>query len=441
MNLTGQTIAVCGAGRSGLAAARLACAQGARVTLLDSGDSEKLASVRQQLPEAEMIFGPDAFSWKNDIAQLIVSPGIDLKSPLVAPWVAADVPVIGEIEFAYRYWNKAIIAITGTNGKTTTTELTTHLLEQNGQPAVSGGNYGKPFAEIVMESENWEVAVLELSSFQLESIDQFRPDVSVWMNFAPDHMDRYTAIEDYRQAKLAIYQNQSATDWAIINAANGPDIDLIPQTLSFSAFEDGADFGYTDGQLHFHGEPIADLSQTNLAGKHNAENLMAAMAVGSIRELPFAGMRKAASDYRPPRHRCERVPSNNGFVILNDSKATNVHALETSLRALDGKIILIAGGKQKGLDYTSLKPWLREKVAHFITLGEIRESLAALAEDHCPCTQTETLDAAVQAAFQHVKPNQTILFSPGTSSFDMFNGYEQRGDVFCSLVTQHLAKP
>ena len=440
MNLTGQSIAVCGAGRSGLAAARLACARGAQVTLLDSGDPDNLAPVRPLLPEAEMIFGAEALSWKKAITQLIVSPGIALKNPLVTPWAEAGVPVMGEIEFASRYWAKPIVAITGTNGKTTTTELAAHLLEANGQRAVAGGNHGKPFAEIVLEPAGYDVAVLELSSFQLESIHRFCPYVSVWLNFAPDHMDRYGSVEDYRRAKLAIYRNQTADQWAIVNSSNGPDIDLIPQTLSFSAYEDGADFGYDAGGLFFRGQAVADLRQTHLAGKHNAENLMAAMAVGWIRGLPFAGMREAAAHYHPPRHRCEHLGSLKGVVILNDSKSTNVHALESSLRALDGAILLIAGGKDKGLDYSPLKPWLEEKVTHLVTLGEIREPLARLAQGLCPATRAESLEAAVEAAFQHAQPRQTILFSPGTSSFDMFTGYEQRGEVFSTLVKQHLAK-
>lgn len=440
MNLQGQSIAIAGAGRSGLAAARLAAGRGAEVTVLDSGDPDKLASLQEQLPQARLILGPEALAWKGGITQLIVSPGIALGNPLVAPWIAAEVPVMGEIEFASRYWQKPIVAITGTNGKTTTTELTAHLLQENGQAAVAGGNYGKPFAEIVLEAGDWDVAVLELSSFQLETIDRFHPHISVWMNFAPDHMDRYDTVEDYRAAKRNLYRNQTAEDYAIVNAANGPDIELIPRTVSFSAFQSDADYHYHAGTVYFHQTPIADLADTRLTGKHNAENLMAALAVGSLRGLSFEGMREAARGYQPPRHRCESIASVNGITILNDSKATNVHALESSLRALEGEILLIAGGKDKGLDYTSLKPWLAEKVVHLVALGEIRGQLADLAAGLCPCTQTATLEDAVQAAFRQVRPGQTILFSPGTSSFDMFTGYEQRGDVFCALVQQQLAQ-
>lgn len=435
MNLEGQAIAVCGAGRSGQAAARLACAQGARVTLLDSGEPSVGG-----LPEVERVFGSKALTWREDIACLIVSPGIDIKSPLVAPWVDAGTSVIGEIELASRFWSKRVIGITGTNGKTTTTELITHLLNENGCSAVAGGNYGKPFADIVLEDTSCEVAVLELSSFQLETIDQFRPHVSVWMNFAPDHMDRYETVDDYRHAKLAMYRNQTAKDWAIVNLSNGPGIELVPQTLTFSAFGEGADFAYRDGQIYLRGESVASMAETYLAGKHNAENLMAAMAVGSIQGLSTAGMQLAASTYRPPRHRCEHVAkTDRGQVILNDSKATNVHALESSLRALDGPIVLIAGGKQKGLIYTSLKPWFAKKVCHLVTLGEIGPNLVQLADGLCPSTAADSLEMAVGTAFKEAPDNAIILFSPGTSSFDMFSGYEQRGDAFTNLVEQHLA--
>ena len=435
MNLKGHALAVCGAGRSGQAAARLACAQGAHVTLLDSGEPTVAG-----LPEVDRVFGPEALTWREDIAHLVVSPGIDLKSPLMAPWVEAGTSILGEIELASRYWNKTIIAITGTNGKTTTTELLTHLLNENGCSAVAGGNYGKPFAEIVLDDASCDVAVLELSSFQLETIDQFRPNVSVWMNFAPDHMDRYTSVDDYRDAKLAMYRNQTTEDWAIVNLSNGPGIELVPQTLTFSAFDEGANFAYKDGQIFLRGEFMASMADTSLAGKHNAENLMAAMAVGSIQGLSTAGMRQAASTYRPPRHRCERVAqTDRGQLILNDSKATNVHALESSLCALDGPILLISGGKQKGLDYDGLKPWLAEKVCHLVTLGEIGPNLAQLAEGRCPSTVTDSLEAAVETAFREAPDKAIILFSPGTSSFDMFSDYEQRGDAFTDLVEQHLA--
>ncbi|MEN9021526.1 MAG: UDP-N-acetylmuramoyl-L-alanine--D-glutamate ligase [Verrucomicrobiales bacterium] len=435
MNLKEQAIAVCGAGRSGQAAARLACAQGAHVTLLDSGEPSVPG-----LPDVDRVFGPEALTWREDVAHLVVSPGIDLANPLVAPWVEAGTSVLGEIELASRFWGKRVIGITGTNGKTTTTELITHLLNENGCSAVAGGNYGKPFAEIVLDDASYDVAVLELSSFQLETIDQFRPNVSVWMNFAPDHMDRYESVDDYRDAKLAMYRNQTAEDWAIVNLSNGPGIELIPQTLTFSAFDEGADFAYRDGQIFLRGESMASMSDTYLAGKHNAENLMAAMAVGSIQGLSTAGMRRAALSYRPPRHRCERVAqTDRGLLILNDSKATNVHALESSLRALDGPILLIAGGKQKGLSYDSLKPWLAEKVCHLVALGEIGQNLTELADGLCPSTVADSLMAAVKTAFREAPDNAIILFSPGTSSFDMFSGYEQRGDVFTDLVEQHLA--
>lgn len=441
MHLDGQSIAIGGAGRSGLAAARLASARGARVTVLDSGDPDRLAPLRERFPGLDFVFGESATQWRDEaVCQFVLSPGIALENALVAPWVKAGVPVIGEIEFAYRHWQNDIVGITGTNGKTTTTELTTHLLKANGQNAVAGGNYGKPFAEIVLDEPDCEVAVLELSSFQLETIDEFHPHITVWMNFAPDHMDRYRSVEEYRQAKEAIYQRQTGDDHAIVNALNGPLIDLDAQTTTFSAFEKGADFQYQDGQVLFQGHPVIQLGDTHLSGRHNAENLMAALAVGHLRGLPFDQLRQAATDYHPPRHRCERVGTrSDGVLVLNDSKATNVHALESSLRALDGPLVLIAGGKEKGLDYQSLTPWLGEKVAHLITMGEIRQSLAHLGENRCPTTSASSFDEAIAIAFAEARPRQTILFSPGTSSFDMFAGYEQRGDAFCTLAKQHLA--
>lgn len=430
MNISGKHIAVLGAGRSGLAAQRLATSRGAVATIVDSGDPAKFAM--------NGVFGESALKYDAPCDFAVVSPGIDLKWPIAAQFVDRGVEILGEIEFAYRFWTADVIGITGTNGKTTTTELTTHLLNQGGQRAVAGGNYGVPFAEIVLSEETWDVVVLELSSFQLETIQDFRPSISVWMNFAPDHMDRYTAIEDYRNAKLAIFQNQQATDWAIVHHEDAAAMILAPQTLTFSAFAEGADLGLDQGKLTFRDKAIATLRDTHLSGKHNAENLMAAMAVGHVRGLDLAGMRDAVSSYKPPRHRCEKVSDIDGVLILNDSKATNVHALESSLRALDGDIILIAGGKQKGLDYNTLKALLPGKVKRLIAIGEIREALIMLANGLCPALAVETLEEAVADAMAHVSSGQTILFSPGTSSFDMFTGYEDRGDVFSSLIKQHL---
>lgn len=290
----------------------------------------------------------------------------------------------------------------------------------------------------MLEHPPEQIAVLELSSFQLETIDQFHPHISAWLNLAPDHMDRYATFEEYRQAKLALFRNQTASDFAVINAANGPNIDLYAQTISFSAFQEGADYHLCDGEILHRGEAILRLDETRLAGRHNAENLMAALAVGSLQGLSQEGMRRAARTYHPPRHRCERVVEGAPWIILNDSKSTNVHALESSLRALDGPIVLIAGGKQKGLDYSGLKPWLGQKVNHLVTLGEIRHSLAELAESHCPCTKASSLEEAVKAALANAAPGQIILFSPGTSSFDMFEGHEHRGDTFRTLVKQQL---
>ncbi len=430
MNVTHQKIAVLGAGRSGLAAARLARQRGADVVLLDSGKARET--------DFQAVFGPDALEFKAAIDLVIVSPGIDLRNAMVKQFTDRGLPVIGEIEFASRFWQQDIVGITGTNGKTTTTELTSHLLEG----AVAGGNYGKPFAEIVLDDPLAKVAVLELSSFQLESVDIFRPGVSVWMNFAPDHMDRYDAVEDYRQAKLRLFQNQTSEDWAILNAVNGPDIELAPKTVTFTAFQSGADFTYDGGAILFRGEEVAQLAETNLSGKHNAENLMAAMAVGFVRGVPFSRMREAAASYQPPRHRCERVgATGSGVLVLNDSKATNVHALESSLRALDGPLVLIAGGKDKGLDYSGLKTSLSNKVIQLIAIGEIRDQLVAESKPVCAADRADSLEEAVDLAFRQAPVGATILFSPGTSSFDMFTGYEHRGDVFCSLAKRHLANP
>jgi UDP-N-acetylmuramoylalanine--D-glutamate ligase len=268
---------------------------------------------------------------------------------------------------------------------------------------------------------------LELSSFQLETIDTLRPDVAVWLNFAPDHMDRYPTVEAYHAAKLRIFANLRPQDTAVVRS--GENLPLPGcRLVTFSTIDPDADW-FSDGH-------VVIQNDTALRGLHNAENAMAAMAACAALGISAATMHEALHGYAPPPHRCELVRTLDGVEYLNDSKATNLHALESALRSQTRPVVLIAGGKDKGLDYSPVIPVLREKAIAAVTFGQIARPLAGLFAQAVPCEPVSTLADAVTVARGLAPRGSTVLLSPGTSSFDQFNSYEQRGNTFRDIVHQ-----
>lgn len=432
-----KRLAVLGLGRSGMAAARLALRLGGMVTVLDSGSSEALAKCAAELREEGIacVLGEAALTCSEPFDLAVLSPGIDPTWPIAANLTARGVKAIGEIEFAAQNTALPYIAITGTNGKTTTTELTAALLNGGGVKSVACGNIGLALSQAVLDGTLADVLTIEVSSFQLELIETFCPLVAVWMNFAPDHLDRHPTLEDYRAAKLRIFENQNEHDTAVINGAEEYP-PLRARRVTFSAYQDGCDFSCRDGGIYHRGAKVADMAQTNLRGLHNAENIMAAMAAAHAVGVPFAVMEESLRTYQPPRHRCELAGVVDGIEFINDSKATNIHAMESALRGMPSPVVLIAGGKDKHLDYAPLRPLIRRQTTHVFTIGEIGQALAGCWRDESQCRACSSLEEAVQAAREAARPGQTVLFAPGTSSFDMFTGYDHRGNVFTQLVQQ-----
>ena len=429
MVLRKKKIAVLGCGTSGFCAARLAAAKGAEVTTFDNGDPAKLGDAIAKFAEAgiELITGEAALVPEDTFDCTVISPGIDESWELPQALSKVSHELIGEIEFAWRLSDIPVIAITGTNGKTTTTELTTHLINASGKKAVAAGNYGYAYSDVVYHGENFDWVILEVSSFQLETIKEFHPQISVWMNFAPDHMDRYANLDDYRNAKLRIFENQTAEDIAIIKAEE--EISVTPETTSFSAFSEEADYRYQNKQIIGPGgKPILDFSKTRLNGKHNAENVMAAIA--AARAAGVEPTEEAVASYHPPPHRCEVVGEKDGVIFVNDSKATNLHALESALRGQDNPVTLIVGGKNKGLDYAELHEVVPETVATAICFGENAAEIAEKWNKLVPCFVANSLQSAVETAFQKKGSTEVILFSPGTSSFDNYKNFAERGECF-----------
>ncbi len=434
MNLTGKKIAVLGCGRSGVAAARLALANGAgEVCIFDS--NPKATCTDATLSFVAGAGEQEAQAFAADI--VVLSPGIEADIPWTLAFTCAGAPIVGEIELGYHFFKGRTIAITGTNGKTTTTALLEHVLLQAGRTAKACGNYGYPLCELAMLPEQPEFAVLEVSSFQMETIHEFRPEVAIWLNFAPDHMDRYTKVEDYYNAKLRVFENMSADQLAIVRAGeNLPG--LKPRIVEFSSVVNTGQLYYKNGSIMEGDTAITQLRGTTLEQAHNAENAMAATlacrAVGLSDESISAGLRS----FCPPGHRCETVAEMDGVLWLNDSKSTNLHSTEAAVRSQTRPIILLAGGKDKGLDYTAINPMLAEKARCCIVFGQIADQLEGTFAPVCKTIKVETVQEAVAAAATEAQAGDVVLFSPGTSSFDQFTGYVQRGECFRNAVRTTL---
>jgi len=432
----GKNVAVLGAGLSGTAAALLLRSEGADVTVLDSAEEKTLLKPTIENLRSrgvEVRCGPAAEQDSSSFDFVVLSPGIDPLSPLAANFSSRKVETMGELELGFRSVQVPVIAITGTNGKTTTTELLAQMLNACGQRTIACGNIGKPLCEVAREKRGLDVLTVEVSSFQLETIRTFRPSISVWLNFAPDHLDRYRSVAEYRAAKLRIFENQTANDVAVINA--GETLPKIAaRTVTFSAYTDQADFRLEGGSIVYQDAPVLRMSETKLRGSHNIENLMATLAVGLARGLSFEQMLPPLCAYEPQPHRCEFVREVGGVTYINDSKATNLDAVEKGLLAQNKGVILIAGGKDKGFTFETLRPIVSGKVRTAVLLGEMAERIAQDWKDAVPCEIAHSLADAVERAHALAKPGEVVLFSPGTSSFDMFKSYADRGDQFRALV-------
>jgi UDP-N-acetylmuramoylalanine--D-glutamate ligase len=434
MIYSGKHAVVLGLGHSGEAAAVLLREEGAEVTICESSDDsglrEKAARLREQ--DVRVLLGPEADADPSPYDVCVISPGIDPIVPLVQNVLRKRIPMIGELELAFEECICPVVAITGTNGKTTTTELTTAMLQGSGVRTMASGNIGLPFATAVRQSHELDVMVLEVSSFQLETIAAFHPHVAVWLNLSPNHLDRYRDIDEYRTAKLRIFSNQTPEDFAVVNARESLP-PLAARRITFSAYTPDADFSLRDGVIHYRNEPVLDQRTARLSGIHNAENLMAAMGVGLALGLDFERMSGAVREYTAPVHRCEFVRTLKGVRWINDSKATNLDSVEKAILSQTGPIILLAGGKDKGFEFDPIAPLVRARVRNVVLIGEMKERIAK-SWSGIDCRLAASLEEAVTLAAKLAKDGDSVLFSPGTSSFDMFRNYGERGNRFKEAV-------
>jgi UDP-N-acetylmuramoylalanine--D-glutamate ligase len=431
---SGQHFAILGAGRSGLGAARLARLHGAEVTVIDEGDPAKIQAALDKLHAENFrtVAGQaarDLVVQRADFERVIISPGLDAAWPLPRKFTEAGVPLVGELEFAFQQTDMPLVGITGTNGKSTCTELIAHIFNACGMRSVPCGNHGMSLSEVVASGAVYEVLSLEISSFQLETIQSFRAKASLWLNFAPDHLDRYPGMPEYFAAKSRIFENVQPGDVAIVRAGESVSSGAA-QRLTFSAYGAEADATYEKGRFYIAGECIGDASSISLRGRHNMENILAAMLACHVHSIGYAQALSAVASYEAPKHRCELVRVLNEREYINDSKATNLHALEACIGAMDRPILLIAGGKEKGLDYVPLRASLKGQVRAMVLIGEIKDALRATFADLLPCHLAADMDEAVKIASEISQPGDSIILSPGTSSFDMYTGYGQRGEAF-----------
>jgi UDP-N-acetylmuramoylalanine--D-glutamate ligase len=378
---------------------------------------------------------------------IVVSPGVPLNTPELAQVKSFGLPVIGELELAGRFLKGKILAVTGSNGKTTTTTLLGEILKAGGLPTLVGGNIGVPVIALIDDSTDQSWSVLEVSSFQLETTDEFHPAIAVILNITPDHLDRHGSFENYRAAKERIFAAQTADDFLVLNADNAPCVAAAAHAASkvywFSleqAVEQGA--WVEDGQVVYRAqkggpvEKIMPLSEIPLKGAHNVENVLAAVVAARLAGVPAASIHSSVEKFQAVEHRLEFVATRNGVEFYNDSKATNVDATAKAVAAFKGGIHLILGGKDKGFPYTILAPLLRERAKAVYTIGVAAPKIEADLRGVIPIHSCETLDKAVAAAAAAARPGEVVVLAPACSSYDQFDNYEQRGKVFKQLVKE-----
>lgn len=441
--LRGSTVEVVGMARSGEAITELLLRQGARVIAAERDDNKRTAlEARFTGQPVRFVFGPHEPMEGIDL--VVVSPGVPCTGPFFE-WIEANrIPVLGELELAARFCDRPLVAVTGTNGKTTVTGMIGHILARSGLGGDVAGNIGFPLARLVVEgrASGNEPVVVEVSSFQLETIDHFRPHVSVISNLAPDHLDRYASIRDYFETKIRICMNQMPGDDLWMGPGVAEECYPVTQAMihTFDVKEHDLDGLYEAGGMVFyrtgrfteliHIPGWADwLVQARL-------NAMAAAGAASSLGVPIRAALDALSDYEPPRHRLEFIARVADIDCYNDSKATNVHATQAALRSVPAPIILIAGGRHKGDALDPLLPLIREKVRHVYLLGEAAGQFAEVWRPHVEVSLVSDVREAVQKALKEQKGPAALLLSPACASWDMYENYEKRGDEFAQAVRE-----
>jgi len=434
-----KSVLVLGLARSGRAAARLLLDDGADVTGFDENRSLEFGP---ELEGMRVVLGGATDALLEGVDEVVLSPGVAIDHKMVQKALELSIPVISELELGYRFSSAGIIAVTGTNGKSTTVSMIGGILQAAGRDAVVAGNVGLPFCSVVRNLGPQGIFVLEVSSFQLETVSDFHPDVGGILNLTPDHLDRYDSLEEYIRAKARILDNLDGSNTFFYNALDERCSDLASsfegRRVPFSSegyVEDGV---YLDGDKMVRtskggAEIFMERGMLGVVGLHNVENALAAVAAVEPYDIPGEACRTALSRFEGLAHRMERVGTIDGIDYFNDSKATNVEAAVMSLRGLDRKVVLIAGGKDKGSDFSKLLE-VTGRIRAIVILGEAAPLIEEAVGSMVPIARAGTMQEAVEIASRTAGEGEIVLLSPACASFDMFNDFEHRGEVFKSCV-------
>jgi len=445
LDVKGKRVLVVGLGKSGVASAIFLKDRGARVSVSDAKTEDQLRSAIPALLDKGISVETGGHGERTfrDQDLIVVSPGVPSDVPQLQKARAQGIPIIGEVELASRFLKGHILAITGSNGKTTTTALAGEIIGMGGYEVLVGGNIGTPAIALVADSTSDTYNVLEISSFQLESIDGFHPEIAVILNITPDHLDRHHSFDAYVLAKARIFENQTAQDHAVLNADDATCAGLAGKTRAqvhwFSRKKEVERGAFVrDGKIFWREDDdnleIMPASGITLKGTHNLENVMAAVCVGRIVGCEPHRIRRAVEEFKAVEHRLEYVTTIQGVEYYNDSKATNVDATIKALEAFPGNIHVILGGKDKGSDYSVLKDLLRAHAKRVYTIGAAAEKIESQISGAVPVLRAETLETAIKRAAESAAPGDIVLLAPACASFDQFESYEYRGHAFKEAV-------
>lgn len=437
-------VLVVGLARTGEATALFCAKHNAIVTATDTRPESELGDTPANLREAGVTLELGGHVEKTYLTQdlIIPSPGVPADDPLLMKARSKGITIWSEIELAYRFLEGELIGITGSNGKTTTTTLVHHILTTAGQKAILAGNVGTPLIACAEEMCADTVSVVELSSFQLELTDKFRPDIGVFLNLTPDHLDRHKTLEAYAAAKARIFAKQTELDAAVLNADDLPTVALAPKKPQLFWFSRKTRVGqgacvHGEDVVIVHGgkeEFVMKVAEIPLPGAHNLENVLAAATAARLADVDAVTIGSAVKTFKAVEHRLEFVDEINGVRYYNDSKATNVDATLKALDAFPGRILVILGGKDKGSDYTVLQKPLRDKAILALLIGAAADKIEKQITGSVAIERAGTIENAVQIASQAAKPGDLVLLAPACASFDQFQNYEHRGRVFKELV-------
>lgn len=445
MNIDNKKISIIGAVRSGIAAAKLAKAKGAVPFVSDSSPFEKLKDAAMEFDQENIAYEFGGHSKKvYDCDFIITSPGVPSDSQVLTEAVKKNIPIYSEVEFASWFCEGQIIAITGSNGKTTTTTLMDHLLKEAGLVSYSAGNIGHAFSDIVEKVNKSDFVSLETSSFQLDHIKYFTPNYAIVLNITPDHLDRYeNSFEKYIASKKRVFENQTSKDCLILNAddknlSNSAD-DLDVQKYYFSTTKDVSNGAFIqNGTFVFikdgSSEKVCNVSDLFIKGEHNQANALSLLIVAKLIGIANEKIASAFASFKGVEHRLEFVREINGIKFINDSKATNVDSVWYALKSFDEKILLILGGKDKGNNYNQIKELVSSKVRKIYAIGSSKDKVFDFFSPSVEVSKKETLEECVVAGLNEANENEVVLLSPACASFDMFNNYEHRGEVFKNAV-------